>query len=1296
MRQIIASHDLKALFGSTRRDAQELLPQLVRRLVLASCEDNELPNFRMPAGDDIRLHGWDGVLTYTGVHPWIPTGASVWEMSVSEAIEERAEENFTKRKKDPLGADPNSTSFVFVTPLVWAGKDAWVGTKRTERVWADVRVIDGSDLATWLERTPVVALWIADALARSIRGLDSSNRYWEKTLTNQYSARVTPHVLIAGRSKEADALRNWLQSPSDAISIVGETTEEAVVFAAAVLRDIEQNSKGQEQTSRLLFVSDSASAEHLATLSHDHIAVLTEPGLFSELHAASLKHLHLVIPEKRDARVNSGGASIQLGQLVRSEVTKALEQAGVTKAEAERIASESKGSLQAVLWMIAQPERGALSWGSGRTALELAPLVLAGQWMIDEHADHEVIGQLAQRPYSEIRHTLAEWSGPGKPLERRGAIWDWKAWAFAWKRFAPALTATDIDRFAKIVLEVLGMPDPALELPPEDRWLANIRGKVHKYSPALRKGLVDSVLLTAINSSAVPGVDGQAVANGIVRRLLSGDQRTQKWLSVARWLPEMAEAAPDAFLSTLDEFIGDKNAVQAMFTEGGIFGSSPHVYVLWALERLAWSSDHFSRTVLALGALAEVDPGGQLSNRPLQSLRMLFLPWLPATSAVVNERSAALRLLFDRFNDVAWKCAVSVLPKSHDVGNPIVRPKWRAWAPDRERRPSHRDYWSFQEQLIDMLISQAGIQADRWATLLHAAPTLLGQNGPLGEKVLNAILTLDPTAFSSSDLSVLGESARQLVMHHENMPDADWSLKSEALEPFKRIMERFKPRTPIDQHRWLFARSPEILREYELSLDDRNAKLEKERVQALDEVMSDGGMAAVIGWSRSVEYPESIGHALALTSLPQDDERALLLDTFENVGARGHRSPEAQFGYGYVWRKAFKDDNWSSATLTFVASRLKPADLAFFCQALPPRLFTWGLIEKLTLEVQDLYWSEVFLNVLSLDECEVACPRLLKARRPFAVIDLIGMLFHGVKSDKDDGTNARITALTWSVLDSSIEHLPKDESPPVGANMIAHHIDAAIGFVEKHGASDDELAKWEWQWLPFIEDERRGLKSLQNQLNGNPSLFVDLLTCVFKARDGSDDDVGAIDEQAKLRAHFADKLLEAWTQVPAQSASAQETPDNAIDEGMRPAVPAYVGTVDAARLADWVTEARRLADEAKRLEVCDHRIGRQFAYAPADTDGSWPCSAVREVIEAVRNEDIEHGLVLGVMNRQGAHFVGKDGALEAKLATRFRDWCEKVRTTSPRTGAVLRQLADHYERQGQREIERGRLEEYDM
>lgn len=1287
---MINSSDLSTLFDGHRRDAHGKLPHLVRRLILASCSDVQLLQFEMPAGDDVRLPGWDGRVTFTGTHPYVPTGASVWEMGASAPPRTKAEEDFEKRTTDPRGVRPTETTFVFVSPHVWQGRETWAADKKAAGAWKDVRVIDGSILAVWLERVPGVAVWIADELGRTVSGISSLERYWSNMVALRYSRTITPDLIVGGRTDAAESLVRFLQSPAEGIAVVAETAEEAALFAAAVCKQ----AYTAEQRPRLFMLSDGASTEHLATLSEDHVAILTDPSLYPIVGSAALSHLRFVIPEKRHARTSKTMTSIDIGTIRRSVVASSLEGMGWTSEQADRTARESKGSLHAVLWMLAQPDRGALDWASGRAAAELAPLVLAGQWVVDDHPDHDVLGELAQRDYQELKQTIAEWSGPGRPLDRRGALWDWKAWSFAWTRLAPSLQRGDVERFFKIAEQVLGAADPALELPPDERWLAGIRGKVHRHSAALREGLAQSLVLLAVNGELLPGIDGQGAVNRFVESLLQVTEPARRWISIARWLPDLAEAAPDAFLDSLDRLTGDVAAAKALFTEGGMFSSSPHVRLLWALERLAWSPDHVGRVVLALGRLAEADPGGTLRNRPSHTLRMLLLPWHRTTGASGADRMAALRLLLDNTEMVGWRCAVSLLPQSSDIGDSFARPRWRDWAQGADAPVTLYEYWCFQEELVGLLLMRAGRDGERWAALLKAAPLICKQHEELGNRILQAIRDLEIADLGRTGALALSEAARSLVAHHENAADSDWAMKGELLDQFRALREQLQPRLTKDRNRWLFEQWPDVLRASGLAMQARHDRLAEMRASAVAAVFDEGGVDALLEWAADVGHPESLGCSITSLRLEGEQERRMVIDGLAEVGTVGSRPALARFAFGYVACRTRNDaDVWCQHLVAQSRGQLSEAALALLFQALPCRPDTWARVEAEGDVVRGRYWNEVSMPLLSLEDCELATPNLLAAKRPFKVIDLVAMLVHGIEAqDRSAEYHRRLAALARTMLDVEIDYLSKDELAV--ATTTSYELDQLLNYLEAHGASRTELAGWEWRWLMFIGDGERQLKALQAELSDDAGLFVDLLKKAYRKSTQNEADDESSEAEIGL-AHRAHQLLEAWKRPPCLSTAAQPLSYQQKDEGLGPISPAWAGQIEELALTGWMDRAVDLATEADRLDICWYRIGYQLAYAPARHDGVWPCAEVCRAVERAHNDDLERGLMIGVSNRRGAHLVERDGKQESAMASRFRKWCEGVRAEYPRTGAVLRRLAEQYERQACREVERGHLEEFD-
>ena len=150
MRRIIDATRLDDWFTSTRRDAQELLPDLIRRLITATIPIDALLQLRIPVGDQIGTPGYDGQVQTVSIHPHVPMGQSVWEMGVGDP-KKKADEDYTKRIRNPRGVDLEDTVFVFVTPHQWNGKDDWSAQKKSEGMWKDIKVLDVSDLECWLD-----------------------------------------------------------------------------------------------------------------------------------------------------------------------------------------------------------------------------------------------------------------------------------------------------------------------------------------------------------------------------------------------------------------------------------------------------------------------------------------------------------------------------------------------------------------------------------------------------------------------------------------------------------------------------------------------------------------------------------------------------------------------------------------------------------------------------------------------------------------------------------------------------------------------------------------------------------------------------------------------------------------------------------------------------------------------------------------------------------------------------------------------------------------------------------------
>ena len=213
-----------------RPDAHHVLPELVRRLILATIP---LPEFLdMPSGSSVRMPGWDGLLSATEENTWVSNGASAWELSCEKSPKGKADRDFEKRKKNPQGEIPSQTTFVFVTARKFRGKKAWANNRRQEGHWADVHALDADDLTAWLEQAPAVAGWFARKIGKLPEtGVVPLDEWWEQW-SSATQPQIIPELVIAGRSAEVDALGEWAKGAPGHWYVQGDTRDEAIAFLA--------------------------------------------------------------------------------------------------------------------------------------------------------------------------------------------------------------------------------------------------------------------------------------------------------------------------------------------------------------------------------------------------------------------------------------------------------------------------------------------------------------------------------------------------------------------------------------------------------------------------------------------------------------------------------------------------------------------------------------------------------------------------------------------------------------------------------------------------------------------------------------------------------------------------------------------------------------------------------------------------------------------------------------------------------------------------------------------------------
>jgi len=192
--------------------------------------------------------------------------------------------------------------------------------------------------------------------------------------------------------------------------------------------------------------------------------------------------------------------------------------------------------------------------------------------------------------------------------------------------------------------------------------------------------------------------------------------------------------------------------------------------------------------------------------------------------------------------------------------------------------------------------------------------------------------------------------------------------------------------------------------------------------------------------------------------------------------------------------------------------------------------------------------------------------------------------------------------------------------------------------------------------------------AIHRLLREDPSLFATLVGFMYKRDDNAVDPTQeSMDEKTRQKlAHNARSVVDSWRLLPGVN-----------DDG----------SVDENQLTQWVDAARAQCAVSRHVTGGDIQLGFVLARMPRDRDGTWPHTAVRNLIERLNNDVIDQHIQIEVFNSRGVVSRGllDGGAQEKALADGYRKMGEAVQARWPRTAALLRQLANSYSRYAEHE-----------
>lgn len=1243
----VTANDIKNWVATNKKEAETLLPELIRRLVLA-CDNNADVNF--PSGDSVSNEGWDGIVKSEQGNKYIPKGSSGWEIGTDQSVKGKADSDFEKRtnKADPL--NKNKDTFIFISPRHWAKKDHWVKEQLDKGLWTDVRGYNSESLANWIQDSPAVHRWFASVIGKRVTGIRDIDEAWS-LFSNYTVKKLTTTFFLEGNTEATTKLhKDLIKTPK--VTIQADSFIEAYGFVLSALL------KDNDYSHRTLVIENQTAWDWAVSSGQSLILIPTSFTPHGIGNAIQRGHKIILYADQYNK-----DSAITLQRPSYNDRLKAIASLGFDETTSSSIYHDTKGYINPILRHELLEPRDILlpNWTTSYPTDVFFAALFATQWDMNNKNDREVLAKLSGMSYKDFeKHMFQLSKQQDPPIRLVGNIWQVISKVDFWFHINNQLTKEHFDRLHVAMTAVLSDLDPAFDLKADERYMANIHGAIPLYSGRLKTGIADTLtLLATLSDDYAKNIGGDTPPSHLiqwwVRELFEKNENLKFWYSLGSSMRSVAEAAPEQFLNALEKIINKEDSfIMGLFENGsdGTFNGCSHADLLWSLEKLAWNKKYLAQVAICLARLTEIDPGGTWSNRPHSSLHDIFLGWRNHTAASHTERLELLKnILVKSFPNITWDLLISLLPQSiGGMTSGTNKPDYRDWAQETNEIVTHQDYYQYGQGLIEILLEEAKNDPIKYGL------DLFDQFDNLKKEQIGLVLKLfsdvNPKKIDQKERDNILNKIRRYVSWHDRKEKENDEILQFTLVELRKIYSHLNFSDPVIRHEYIFNSSPILIDHPEFkrknSWKEQDKLIRQEQAVAISEIYTKKGINGITEIATNCDNPYMIGRFLEDVKSNFSENEPVIFDWISEDEAL------STVARSYFSKEFYKEPRWGHRLL-LEKSELGDKRKSILYSCFPTTKDTFDHLEKESPEINHEFWinfSQVYLDDKGCVPHVVK--KLFDHNKPLTAIDCAASIFRG----NDENLKQLDSQLIADVLTDIATNDKTDDN--TSFQDVRYDVSSAIKILQaRHDLQDTKISQIEWMYLRSFEYERGTPKFLYAALASEPSFFVQLITWLFKRSDGKEDKEKLPDNIAKQNIENAYTLLRKCSLLPGQNKN----------------------LIDTQVLSKYVIETRTLLDKAGRVRIGDSQLGQYLSHCPAGGDGIWPHEAVRDVIESIRSENFDNGFHTGKYNQRGvttrSPFDGGDQ--EREIAKKYSNDSEKLQFSYPRTANILSGFASSYE-----------------
>ncbi|MCB8818767.1 hypothetical protein [Desulfosporosinus shakirovi] len=1241
----ITASEIEAWTSREPRRAQELLPELVWRLLLASCVN--IRDHHFPHSKAVQYSGYDGYLDTDTQSVFFPCGKSVWEFGTDQNTLSKFNGDYKKRSENPNGIEQSSTTFCFVSSRIWNHQTGIVeitAQKKADSIWKDVRIIDANSLQMWLEACPAVSAWLSGIMGRGMNGLLSLEDYWIN-ITEHTDPKLNVEFFTGSREPIVPQITNIFNAGSKQIILSAESEIEAILVLAAELVSSTEPIY-MELLERCIIVQSPSMWDVVCTQFKDAVIIPT----FCPQVVISFGQSSYILPTNKYSPIdliNKTGNRVAIEAHSNHTFRIALEKLGYDANTVYSMASDLKRSFPALLRKITTiPYLKVPRWSETDNVLVLIPALLVGAWEENCLGDKEILKSLSGLEYDEYIRSLHPFIAcDDTPLfvvdGSYMCISISEMWNVLWKQLSPDI----FQRFKSCVVSVFDVADPTYELPEKQWYMAGVLGKKSDYSAQLLRGLIISLIMIVErddgtgNSLGISSITAEC--ESLVSQVFNQVKTLQGWYTIASYIPIFVEATPNAVLSAMEKEADIPDSeFWKMFKnpEDVMLGRTFYTHLLWALEKLVWLPRYASRAVKLLMCFADKGYEYKLSNTPINTLTDIFCLWHPQGIFTLAERNLLLEKILKEHPETACSLVKALLPQGRQTTSGIAKFSWRnVDIPEmRVTKNEHREAYTSLAQLflnnINPCFSDWDIVFSRFTAFLNHTDIVIKkckeQAAQIGEE----------------DLLKLCSELAKLIGKHRKFVHSNWSLSDEVISKIEELYNGILPETPMkyihyfDYH--YNGLHPLVYKEKEHNHSDEREQLKQFRLEKIKEALSQYGTEVIFVILPGIENTTDFAEIVTEEVL----RNHFVWDYIQQVQKINRNVASA------IVSKVYFHYGLGEFISTVLELPAKDAGWLLVCLPLSEELF--DLVKSMPNDTQRIYWETMNpwrLDLVNFPFSQQCILKMIEFNRPYTLIDCLAY-----------SSYLNIPTLI-TILQKALELNPNDEPNGKTLSSVPSY-DIEEIFKKLYTEADKyslEIAKLEIAYL-LVFDMEFEPKCLVDQVLAQPSLYMELLSAAYKSDDMSD----SWDNDRQKMAGHAYEALDRIHRIPGSSHQSEQ-PDKLV-------------------FFKWVADANLLAENRHYSLAHSICFGRILSYAPLGEDGVWPTECARDFFEKNHSDELVNNFIIGLQNQRGVHVV-TGGAEEAQIADKYFGYATKLQLLYPRTAAIINRIGDSYQYESKRE-----------